>query len=205
MRNFRNSSEGVTLDDLVMDNEYTLGQVFERQNTNWTTSNLTHQARILIRILQHNLITKTSSFDEIYPLIRKAMYVIIRNIRVNWVHAIMDNMIENRLHEKRRYNLYGKLIVMILHRFRVSLDDEIPLRHHSSTTFDNKVLKGHEDSYYLRHDSSRDSYVPADRAQFIWLHHTFLLHACLPPDERIISMLDRQTINTVNSGRAAAT
>ena len=45
--------------------------------------------RLVVRILQYNSFPKTGSFNQIYPIVRRATYAIFGGMQVNWARVIM--------------------------------------------------------------------------------------------------------------------
>ena len=50
---------------------------------------LTSLARLVVRILQHNIFPKSGSYDQVYPVVRTATYAIFGGIQVNWTRVLM--------------------------------------------------------------------------------------------------------------------
>ena len=50
---------------------------------------LTPLARLVMRVLQHNIFLKMGSFDQVYPVVRRATYAIFGGIAVNWARVLM--------------------------------------------------------------------------------------------------------------------
>ena len=82
-------------------------------------TNLQTRARIAGRILAHNVLPKTGSFDYYSTDLSTALYVLFGNISVNWANVYFTN-----LWKQKPFLPYGCLLTRIFRHFKVPLTNE---------------------------------------------------------------------------------
>jgi len=106
-------SQGIDLEDVEMTDPQILHHIFHRAPGQWQTGNMRDSARLVTRIVQHNIIPKTGSYDQIYPAVRKATYAIMGGIQVNWARSLMIQHTGQASGPRRSYIPYGNLYTLV--------------------------------------------------------------------------------------------
>ncbi|XP_020242941.1 uncharacterized protein LOC109821162, partial [Asparagus officinalis] len=81
---------------------------------------LNFTSKIIARIVAHNLIPKTGSFDYFAADKVNAVYAIFAKIRVNWANVFLKNM----AYKHSKFLPFGSFITLILKHFGVDLSGE---------------------------------------------------------------------------------
>ena len=97
-------------------------------------TNLQTRARIAGRILAHNVLRKTGSFDYYSTDLSTALYVLFRNISVNWANVYFTT-----LWKQKPFLPYGCHLTRIFKYFKVPLTNEKSIE--QKEFFDQTIFK----------------------------------------------------------------
>ena len=130
---------GASLSDIEMNDHNIIHSMLkegDQIHAGMFTNSLTPNARIIGRIISHNILQKTGSFTYMSLDLAKCIYAIMGNIGVNWARVIYDTMTK-----PISTNLpFGCFLTRIFESFGVSFDQETDVLR-DAVFFDKFALK----------------------------------------------------------------
>jgi len=110
--------------DVEMNDSKVLHHIFHHAVGQWQTCIMRDTTLLITRIVQHNIIPKMGSFDQIYRTMRRAIYVIMGGVRVNWAWSIMLHHLGLTSGLKQSYIPYCHLFTRVFKTYGMPLYGE---------------------------------------------------------------------------------
>ena len=112
---------GLTLDEIVMDDEDILNQIFlPGHHLPMANNKLKPIPRLIGRILSYNICPKTGSFNYFSKELSSCVYAIMAGHDVNWAKIIFDTMVKPH----SSFLPYGAFLTPIFRKFHIDLTSE---------------------------------------------------------------------------------
>ena len=112
---------GLTLDEIVMDDEDILNQIFlPGQHLPMTNNKLRPIPRLIGRILSYNICPKTGSYNYFSRELSSCVYAIMAGHDVNWAKIIFDTMV--KFHSS--FLPFGAFLTPIFRKYNIDLASE---------------------------------------------------------------------------------
>jgi len=112
---------GLTLDEIVMDDDDILNQIFlPGHHLPMANNKLKPIPRLIGRLLSYNICPKTGSFNYFSRELSSCVYAIMAGHDVNWAKIMFDTMVKNH----SSFLPYGAFLTPIFRKHHVDLDSE---------------------------------------------------------------------------------
>ena len=116
---------GLSLDEIVMDDEDVLSQIFlPGHRLPMTNNKLKPIPRLIGRILSYNICPKTGSYNYYSRDLSSCVYAIMAGLEVNWAKIIFDTMV--KFHSS--FLPFGAFLTPIFRKYHVDLASETSVK-----------------------------------------------------------------------------
>lgn len=81
-------------------------------------------ARLVLQVLQLNIMPQTCSVDEVYPMHKLCIYAMLGSCEVNWVHLILNNIVGVRSEKRDLISPIETYSLKIFKHFEINLKNK---------------------------------------------------------------------------------